>query len=169
MPVLTDNSAAVLRGHNTCAVRMTTATSRNSLRDSPQSFAAVGFDLFAVLTLTNDMMKTPGYAMIESNREARTAAIAGSRMLVLEEMFDALVDALIASGAIPQNAASVMLEHLAERFIEHSAGRTKCEWQIDQSELRDQAARLRSLGANRRGAAESQATLESAGREAPAQ
>ena len=64
-------------------------------------------------------------------------------MLVLEEMFDALVAALIASGAIPQNAASVLLESLAERFIEHSEGARESEWQIDPAELRDQASRLR--------------------------
>ena len=66
-------------------------------------------------------------------------------MLVLEEMFDALVDALIASGAIPQNAAAVMLEHLAERFIAHSQNELDSEWEIDPAELRDQASRLRRL------------------------
>lgn len=85
--------------------------------------------------------------MMEMGREARGAALAGSRMLILEECFDALVDALIASGAIPQNAASVMLEHLAERFIAHSCGSIQCEWQVDPSELRDQAARLRTRSA----------------------
>lgn len=64
-------------------------------------------------------------------------------MLVLEEMFDALVAALVASGAIPQNAASVLLESLAERFIAHSEGALESEWMIDPAELRDQASRLR--------------------------
>lgn len=64
-------------------------------------------------------------------------------MLVLEEMFDALVAALVASGAIPQNAASTMLEHLAERFIAHSQGAMDSDWQVDPAELRDQASRLR--------------------------
>lgn len=79
----------------------------------------------------------------QTNREARQAATAGTRMLVLEEMFDALVSALVASGAIPQNAASVMLEHLAERFIAHSEGSLDSCWQADAAELRDQASRLR--------------------------
>lgn len=107
--------------------------------------------------------------MIESNREARAAAIAGSRMLVMEECFDALVDALVASGAIPQNAASVMLEHLAERFIEHSAGRTSTDWLIDRNELRDQAGRLRIQAASRRGAAEDRWAETGSGGEASAQ
>lgn len=64
-------------------------------------------------------------------------------MLILEECFDALVDALIASGAIPQNAAAVMLDHLAERFIAHSAGDTDTNWAIDRDELFDQAVRLK--------------------------
>ncbi len=64
-------------------------------------------------------------------------------MLILEECFDALVDALIASGAIPQNAATVMLDHLAERFIAHSGGDTETNWAIDHDELFDQAVRLK--------------------------
>lgn len=90
--------------------------------------------------------------VFEMNSEARKAAIAGTRMLVLEETFDALVDALIWSGAIPQNAASVMLDHLAERFIAHSDGRLKSEWAIDRGELLDQASRLKSQAALRSGA-----------------
>lgn len=79
----------------------------------------------------------------ETTREGRQTAIAGTRMLILENMFDALVEALVASGAIPQNAASVMLEHLAERFIAHSEGSLDSCWQVDAAELRDQASRLR--------------------------
>lgn len=82
--------------------------------------------------------------VFEINKEARAARLAGTRMLLMEECFDALVDALIASGAIPQNAAAVMLDHLAERFIAHSDGRLKSEFAIDRSELLDQAARLRA-------------------------
>lgn len=89
--------------------------------------------------------------MLEMNREARRAATAGSRMLIMEECFDALVDALIASGAIPHNAAVVMLDHLAERFIAHSEGRMRSEWAIDRTEILDQAARLKIQAANRRG------------------
>lgn len=87
--------------------------------------------------------------MLDMTREARTATLAGTRMLILETTFDALVDALIQSGAIPQNAASVMLEYLAERFIAHSAGTIETEWAIDKSELMDQAARLKTLAASR--------------------
>lgn len=76
-------------------------------------------------------------------REQRAAATAGTRMLIMEECFDALTAALIASGAIPQNAASVLLESLAERFIAHSQGELDSEWMVDPAELRDQASRLR--------------------------
>jgi len=88
------------------------------------------------------------------NLEARSAQLAGTRMLILEECFDALTAALIASGAIPQNAAAVMLEHLAERFIAHSENTTESEWTIDAGELRDQASRLRRVLGNRTEAAE---------------
>jgi hypothetical protein len=80
---------------------------------------------------------------MEKPIEARAAVLAGTRMLIMEECFDALVDALIASGAIPQNAAAVMLDHLAERFISHSAGDTDTGWAIDRDELFDQAVRLK--------------------------
>ncbi len=84
-------------------------------------------------------------------------------MLVMEEMFDALVGALIAAGAIPQNAASVMLEHLAERFIELSEGRVESDWQIDPAELRDQASRLRAQSSLGETAAALRAQLASPG------
>jgi hypothetical protein len=77
------------------------------------------------------------------SRKANRAALAGTRMLILEECFDALVDALIASGAIPVNAATVMLDHLADRFLDHAAGRLESDWQIHAGELQDQASRLR--------------------------
>lgn len=80
---------------------------------------------------------------IERSTEARQAALAGTRMLIMEECWDALVNALIQSGAIPQNAAAVMLDHLAERFIAHSAGDTETNWAIDREELFDQAVRLK--------------------------
>jgi len=81
--------------------------------------------------------------LIETNREARAAQLAGTRMLILENCFDALVDALIDSGAIPHNAAAAMLDHLAERFIAHSAGHIDSTWAIDKDELFDQAVRLK--------------------------
>lgn len=74
-------------------------------------------------------------------------------MLVLEEMFDALVAALIQSGAMPENAAAVMLDHLAERFLDHASGRTESDWMIDPMELRDQASRLRHVPVIRTAAA----------------
>lgn len=80
---------------------------------------------------------------IETTTAGRAATLAGTRMLILEECFDALVDALIASGAIPQNAAVVMLDHLAERFMAHSGGDTETNWAIDHDELFDQAVRLK--------------------------
>lgn len=101
-------------------------------------------------------MKTPYADGDTMSREARQAALAGTRMMVLEECFDALIAALIASGAIPQNAASVMIEHLAERFIAHSEGNIQSDWQIDPMELRDQASRLRRAPVIRMAAAASQ-------------
>lgn len=86
---------------------------------------------------------------LQTNREGRQAAISGTRMLVMEECFDALVGALIASGAMPENAAAVMLDHLAERFLDHASGRAESVWQIDPIELRCQADRLKNRAAPR--------------------
>lgn len=80
---------------------------------------------------------------METTSAERAAKLAGTRMLILEECFDSLVDALIASGAIPQNAAVVMLDHLAERFIAHTRGDVESSWAIDEDELFDQAVRLK--------------------------
>ena len=68
---------------------------------------------------------------------------------MLEETFDALVEALIASGALPQNAAAAMLEHLADRFIAHSRCETDTGWCIEPGELLDQAVRLKTQAARR--------------------
>lgn len=94
------------------------------------------------------MIKAPyksGYATMdtETTSAERAAKLAGTRMLIMEECWDALVDALIASGAIPQNAAIVMLDHLAERFIAHTRGDVESNWAIDEDELFDQAVRLK--------------------------
>ncbi len=80
---------------------------------------------------------------MQTTTAERAAKLAGTRMLILEECFDSLVDALIASGAIPHNAAAVMLDHLAERFIAHSAGDTETDWATDHDELFGQAVRLK--------------------------
>jgi len=62
------------------------------------------------------MMKAAPYALLTERSETDTTALTGARMLVMEKCFDALVEEMIADGAVPVNAAVSMLDFLAERF-----------------------------------------------------
>lgn len=68
--------------------------------------------------------------------------LAGTRMLIFEESFDAIVQALIDSGRIERGCAAVMLDRLSERLLLHASGRTNTHWPIREPELIDQATRL---------------------------
>lgn len=116
MPVRTDSSVAVFRGHKVCAVCMTSAMNRNPLRDSPQLVAVSEFALFALVMLTTVMMKTAPAMMTDAS-----GRLAGARILVMEKCFEALVDQMVEDGSEPANAAVVMLEHLADRFARRRA------------------------------------------------
>jgi len=70
------------------------------------------------------------------------AALAGTRMLIAEESFDAIVQMLIDSGLVPKGCAAAMLNRLSERLLLHASGRTETHWAIRAPELLDQAGRL---------------------------
>lgn len=80
------------------------------------------------------------------------AALAGTRMLIAEESFDAIVQMLIDAGLVPKGCAAVMLDRLSERLMLHASGRTDTHWAIRVPELIDQATRLAMTAAKLRSA-----------------
>ncbi len=80
------------------------------------------------------------------------AALAGTRMLIAEESFDALVQMLIDAGVMPKSCAAVMLDRLSEKLLMHASGRTSTHWAIREPELLDQATRLSTKAAGLRAA-----------------
>ncbi|KGT73682.1 hypothetical protein ABIF65_003753 [Bradyrhizobium japonicum] len=101
-------------------------------------------------------MLKPPYAALKNFADATTAptttttkdddwaraALAGTRMLIAEESFDAIVQMLIDSGLVPRGCAAVMLDRLSEKLLMHASGRTDTHWAIRAPELLDQAGRL---------------------------
>lgn len=81
--------------------------------------------------------------VVELTAEARRACLAGTRMLILEECFDAITDLLIASKAVSAREAGIMLDSLASRLTDHAAGKTDTEWCVDRAEMLQQAFRVR--------------------------
>jgi hypothetical protein len=94
---------------------------------------------YAALKNLSDACATP---VTTKDDDWARAALAGTRMLIAEECFDAIVQMLIDSGAVPRSCAAVMLDRLSERLLLHASGRTDTHWGIRASELLDQAGRL---------------------------
>lgn len=78
------------------------------------------------------------------------AALAGTRMLIAEESFDAMLQMLIDGGLVPKSCAAVMLDRLSARLLMHASGRTDTHWAIRAPELIDQATRLATKAASLR-------------------
>lgn len=81
--------------------------------------------------------------VLELTREARRAFLAGTRMLIAEECFDAIVDLLVTSKAVSAREAGVMLGSLASRLADHADGKTETDWIVHSTEMREQAFRVR--------------------------
>lgn len=81
--------------------------------------------------------------VLELSADARRASLAGTRMLIAEECFDAIIDLLVASKAVSAREAGVMLGSLALRLADHAEGRTDTDWIVHKTEMRDQAYRVR--------------------------
>lgn len=147
MPVRTDNSAAVFRGQRACAVRITASTNRNSLRDSPQSFAVLEFVFFVAMMLTTDMKNAPYTDTIEMDAAARTASIGGTRQMMHEDEFAALVAVLVDCKAVPRNVMASALHGLADGLIRKARGELETDWMVYPSEAFDRARSLDQLAA----------------------
>lgn len=78
------------------------------------------------------------------------AALAGTRMLIAEESFDALLQMLIDAGMVPKACAAIMLSRLSEKLLLHASGKTETHWAIREAELLDQATRLATKAAGLR-------------------
>ncbi len=74
--------------------------------------------------------------------ERERAELAGTRMLIAEESFDAIVQMLIDAGLVTKGCAAVMLDRLSGKLLLHASGRTQTQWAIREAELLDQATRL---------------------------
>lgn len=81
--------------------------------------------------------------VVELSIEARRASLAGTRMLIQEESFDALIGFLISKKVCSVSEASELLRSLARRLDDHADGKTDTEYAVHRLEMREQAARLR--------------------------
>lgn len=94
------------------------------------------------------------------SRGGRTAALAGTRQMISDDTFDALVNALTAANAIPAPLMASTLEKLADAMIAKARGEMESDFLVYPTELLSRAralgeaaARLRSGIAARAGAA----------------
>jgi hypothetical protein len=81
--------------------------------------------------------------VLELTADARRASLAGTRMLIAEECFDAITDLLIASKAVSAREAEAMLGSLASRLADHANGRTDTDYVVHRKEMDEQVLRLK--------------------------
>lgn len=79
--------------------------------------------------------------------EARTAALGGTRQMIADAQFAALVATLVDCRAIPANVMGAMLERLAENLIAKARGELESEFAVYPAELFDRARALRETAA----------------------
>lgn len=80
------------------------------------------------------------------------AALAGTREMIREDEFGALVAALVDCNAIPKNVMAITLSRLADGMIAKARGELETEWAIYPSELFERARKLDGMAAALRGA-----------------
>lgn len=81
---------------------------------------------------------------VETSRDARTAALAGTRQMIADDQFSVLVAALVECRAVPREIMAGALERLADGLIAKARGAMETDFQLFPTELFDRA---RSLGA----------------------
>lgn len=77
------------------------------------------------------------------NKEARRSALAGTRQMIGDDSFDALVGALTAANAIPNSLMASTLEKLADAMIAKARGEMESDYLVYPAEL---LSRARTLG-----------------------
>lgn len=81
------------------------------------------------------------------NADKTRAAIAGTREMIREDEFGALVAALVDCNAVPKNVMAITLARLADGMIAKARGELETEWAIYPVELFDRAKKLDGLAA----------------------
>jgi hypothetical protein len=77
--------------------------------------------------------------------EARLATIGGTRQMIADDQFNALVALLVDCGAIPRNVMAAALRGLADGLIRKARGELETEWAVYPSEAFDRARDLDRL------------------------
>jgi hypoxanthine phosphoribosyltransferase len=85
--------------------------------------------------------------VLKLTADARRASLAGTRMLIVDECFDAITDLLIASKAVSAREAEAMLGSLASRLADHANGKTDTDYIVHRKEMDEQVLRLKSRAA----------------------
>lgn len=81
---------------------------------------------------------------IETNLEARRAALAGTRQMLHEDEMDALTNVLVAAGAVSKEVMCEALEALIQKLIAKARGQLASEFELYPSEIFE---RVRTLSA----------------------
>lgn len=101
-------------------------------------------------------MKPRDYAVtemqIETNREARSAALAGTRQMIADDSFSALVSALVDAGAVPREIMAGTIQRLADGLISKARGEMESDFAIYPAEIFDRARDLSAHAAMLRSA-----------------
>ena len=79
--------------------------------------------------------------------EARRAALAGTREMIRQDEFSALVTALVAANAVPCSVMEATLRTLADGLIAKARDQMEADFQIYPAELFDRAMSLTALAA----------------------
>lgn len=149
-PVRCATCAAVFDGHAALMARVIFSKPVQEVALLVKGIASPSFAFFAFVMLTTDMMQTPSYEMFETNRDARRAALAGTRQMMHEDEFSALTGALVDAGAVPKAIMTDALEALAQKLIARARGQLASEYELYPSEIFDRVRELHRLAASLR-------------------
>lgn len=86
----------------------------------------------------------------KTTKEARSAALAGTRQLIADDSFDALVSVLTTANAIPDSLMASTLEKLADAMIAKARGEMESDWQVYPAEVLSRAKALGETAARLR-------------------
>jgi hypothetical protein len=82
---------------------------------------------------------------IEIDRDARQAALAGTRQMMHEDEFEALASVLIGSGAVSKAVMCEALEALIQRLIAKARGQLATEFALYPAEIFERVREIHYL------------------------
>lgn len=95
--------------------------------------------------------KAPDYAVTElqteMSKEARLAAISGTRQMIADDQFSALVAALVDCKAVPYEFMASALDRIADGIIAKARGEMETDWLVFPAEAFDRARDLSAQAA----------------------